>query len=90
MTGRCAPLIVVTAVSAIFLPGCAGPVLNEYTVYLGPTIGSIEERQVMRISADLSTTHGPSRIISNSPTGKFKRQTKRVLISNILCSEHHQ
>jgi hypothetical protein len=32
----------------LLLVGCAGPVLNEYTVYLGPTIGSIEERQVLQ------------------------------------------
>jgi len=33
---------------ATALGGCAGPILNEYTEYLGPTIGSLEEQQVLR------------------------------------------
>jgi hypothetical protein len=32
---------------APFLTACAGPMLNEYTLYLGPSIGSVEERQVL-------------------------------------------
>jgi hypothetical protein len=33
---------------ATVLGGCAGPILNEYTEYLGPTVGSLEEQQVLR------------------------------------------
>jgi hypothetical protein len=33
---------------ASLLSGCAGPLLNTYTEYLGPKVGSLEERQVLQ------------------------------------------
>jgi hypothetical protein len=30
------------------LGGCAGPILNQYTEYLGPTVGTLEERQILK------------------------------------------
>src|SRR5580704_11069348 len=44
----CAPFSLSATIIGLLSASCAGPVLNEYTVYLGPTIGSIEERQVMQ------------------------------------------
>jgi hypothetical protein len=35
-------------VAGICLASCAGPLLNEYTEYLGPRVGSLEERQVLQ------------------------------------------
>lgn len=35
------------AAIAAMAGGCAGPILNQYTEYLGPTVGSLEERQVL-------------------------------------------
>ena len=34
--------------AGVVLCGCAGPFLNGYTDYLGPTIGTIEEKQVLQ------------------------------------------